>query len=120
MAGDVHEAMKALGWAVPQDEEEVEQAEQALGRSPVPLPESLRDPEAVFERGGRGEQGRPSALAFPGSADIDATLARAAREAGRLTPEIEQRMRRDREAAEREFSDEEGKKGPEATDCPGS
>jgi hypothetical protein len=95
---DVHTAAERMGWALPQDDEAVHQAEQDMGD--VALPEALRDPQAVLERPDAAP--RPATLLFRQQSDIDAGLARAAREAGHLTPEIEQRMRRDREEAERE------------------
>jgi hypothetical protein len=86
---------------MPQGEEEVAAAEGDLAVRGTPLPPALRDPSAVFG-------GRASPLPLreaPGlghSAEARQALARAAREAGRITPEIEQRMRRDRKAAEDE------------------
>jgi len=100
----IHEAMRSLGWTVPQCEEDVLCAEAELAASPSPLPADLHDPNAAFQR--RDESaGSEVLLPFPGDADIDATLARAAREAGHIPPEIEQAMRRDREAAERKHKD---------------
>jgi hypothetical protein len=109
LAAEIHQAIRSLGWAVPQCEADVLQAEAELAASPVGLPEELRDPKAVFDRAGKGAKAPPVSLQFPGDVAIDATLARAAREAGRITPEIEEAMRRDREAAERDLED--GKEG---------
>ena len=98
---DVHLAMESLGWVVPQCEVEVRDAERRLGPAPIPLPEGLRDPHAVFGRKGEG-CAVLGPLPASGSPYIEATLERAAREGGRITPEVEEAMRRDREAAERE------------------
>jgi hypothetical protein len=107
LAADVHEAMVQAGWTVPTAPEDVAAAETQLAGKRIPLPEALREPGAVFERPDTEAGGEARRIPFPGSADIDATLARAAREAGRLTPEVEEAMRRDREAAERELDDAE-------------
>lgn len=109
---DLHDAMRALGWVVPECDADVARAEDALSADPVALPEALQDARAVFE--GRSDPSRaaPARLPLSGSRYIDATLARAAREGGTITPEVEQTMRRDREAAERDAQD--GKTNPSA------
>ena len=102
----VEAAVRSLGWTAPQCDEDVLAAERRLAAEPVALPAELQEPAAVWNRPDSRRQSEPVFLPFPASPDIDATLARAAREAGRLSPEIEERMRRDREAAEGEFDDE--------------
>jgi len=106
---DVHEAMRALGWVPPQCEDDVHAAEAELDLAAVRLPAALADPPAgrAGRPGGSERVGPP--LRFPADPDIDATLARAAREGGQVPPEIEQIMRRDREAAERQ-----ARHGPES------
>lgn len=101
LAQDVHEAMRLLGWTAPVCDEDVLRAEAELAAKPPELPRALQDPNAVFDRPAQPPAAGPR-LPFPANADIDATLARAARECGHITPEIEEAMRRDREAAERE------------------
>jgi len=107
LVGDVHEALLAMGWVAPQREADVRRAEEDLPAQPAPpLPEALRDPQAVFDRPD-GRADTPPVLPLPaGADDIEATLNRAAREGGRITPEIDQAMRRDRQAAERDMDDE--------------
>ena len=98
----VREALAHMGWLAPQSEGEVAAAEPDLAVRGTPLPPALRDPSAVF--GGRTAP-LPAGDA-PGlvrSAETQQALARAAREAGRITPQIEERMRRDRKAAEDEM-----------------
>ena len=74
-----------------------------LPRSAVQLPDLLLDPAGVFDLSSdQQHQQSPMAL-FPSSPDAEATMARAAREGGVISPQIEERMRRDREAAEDEF-----------------
>jgi hypothetical protein len=103
----VVEAARSLGWLPPQSEEEVRRAEAEAEGKPLSLPDELRDPKEVFDR--------PTGRAVPSinppeDARINATLSRAAREAGHLSPEIEEAMRRDREATEKEADgDDDGK-----------
>ena len=104
---DVYEALKSAGWAVPQSEDAVRRADEALAGGTVVLPESLRDPQAVLERGPRGEAVEPRALAFPSAGEAAEDLARAAREGGEVPPEIEEIMGRDRRAAEEAFDRDE-------------
>jgi hypothetical protein len=100
----VGRALKSMGWTLPQSEAAVAAAEQRLAAEPAVLPDVLGDPKAVFETPSR--HAPEPALPPPRDSEIDATLARAAREGGTIPQEIEQRMRRDREAAEREFDRE--------------
>lgn len=101
---DVQAALVAMGWAPPGAEQEVDTVEAELRENPVELPAELADADAVFNR--PAPEADPTVLRLPDAPDIDATLARAAREGGTVTPEIEELMRRDREAAEREMDDE--------------
>ena len=107
VGGDVREALSLLGWVAPQGEAEVARAEEELAEHPVRVPEELRDAAAVFGREDDGGEVILGPLPSSASAYLDATLARAAREGGEITAEIEERMRRDREAAEREADDGE-------------
>lgn len=106
IGGDVREALSLLGWVVPRREQDVALAEEALTARRVALPEELRDAAAVFEREDDGGEVVLGPLPSSASAYLDATLARAAREGGKISPEIEERMRRDREAAEREAEEQ--------------
>ena len=101
---DVHAALVAMGWVPPTAEQDIAAVEVQLRESPVKPPAELADPAAVLDRPIR--QAAPTVLHFPDAPDIDATLARAAREGGAVTPEVEEVMRRDRTAAEREMDDE--------------
>lgn len=107
LAADVGEALRSMGWLVPSCEDDVAEAERRQAERPAALPEELREPRAAFDRAARPGTGGPRPVQFAGDYAVDATLARAAREGGRLTPEIEEAMRRDREAAEREQEDDE-------------
>jgi hypothetical protein len=98
----INEAMTSLGWTVPQCEDDVRRAEERLDEAPAPLPASLEDPNVVFNRPDDQTRAEPDVVLFPSDPLIEENLARAAREGGPIPPEIEERMRRDREAAERE------------------
>jgi hypothetical protein len=98
----VYEAGLLLGWIVPISEADVLRAERDLAANPVALPEQLRNSRGVIEQEGRRVP-QARILAFSSeNPQVGAALARAAREAGRLTPEVEERMRCDRKAAEEE------------------
>jgi len=101
---DVRAALTVMGWAPPTSEDHVADVEARLRDEPVELPARLADPAAVL--GSPEPEAKTTVLHLPDAPDIDATLARAAREGGTVTPEIEEIMRRDREAAEREMDDE--------------
>lgn len=95
----VYEAMRSLGWIIPTTEEDVTRAESMLSKETVELPEELKDPYQILES--MDSDCPPSdPEPVPVDADVEQNLARAAREGGVIRPEIEQRMRRDRQAAE--------------------
>lgn len=100
----ISEVVKAVLGQIPVTADQVHQAEQSLAGRPIPLPARLQDHRAVFD----GPVKAPAVVAFPSSPEVDATLSRAARDAGHLTPEVQERMRRDRQAAE-ERKDKEGR-----------
>lgn len=102
---DLHRALRLEGLLVPETEEEVCAAEaQNLGDAP---PLELRDPYAVLKRvRGRRRNAVPSGGA--GSPETEENLARAAREGGKIPPDVERLMRGDREAAERKKYGNEG------------
>ena len=96
---EVFAALRRLGWTMPVTTTEVERAEQELEQHPVTLPDSLRNPDSVFQRLHNPEpanNGDTSSLN-----DCEQNLARAAREGGNISPETEQQMQRDRDTAER-------------------
>jgi len=95
----VFEAMRLGGWILPQTPEEVLQAEKGLSESPVTLPEGLTDPYAVLERPRRTIHLGGQTGARPDTS-VEHNLAQAAREGGEIPPEVRERMRNDRRAAE--------------------
>ncbi len=102
---EVHDALKRLGWVIPQSEDQVRAAEAEQAGRGAPLPASIADPAKVLGRRPGGAELKLSVFQ-PGPADQE-NLARAAREGGKIPPEIEERMRRDRQAAEEAFEREE-------------
>lgn len=96
---DVRGAAGAIGWLVPQSEQDVLRAEAQLAEHPVELPADLADPAAARRRA----ESAPRPLRLGHGGDIERDLARAARQGGDIPPEIEQIMRRDRLSAEREM-----------------
>ena len=76
------------------------------------MPQALRDAKTVFGFQRREDRPLVRPVPFAGRPGIDATLARAAREARQIPPEVEDAMRRDRENAERKH--EKGETDEEA------
>ena len=102
---DVHEALKSLGWATPDNEDDVTRLEAEISQGTVELPETLKDTGRVFQA---RPQEDPTTIELPHfSADVETqdSLARAARAGKPIPPEIEEIMRRDRQAAQREVND---------------
>lgn len=90
-------AARALGWIVPDTDDEVRKSEERrAGESE--LPPALLDPFRALER----KRARfAKASAAQSSESLTDELARAAREGrGEISEEVEERMRRDRAAAE--------------------
>ncbi len=100
LESDVYYAGACLGWIVPRDDEEVSQAEAELAKNPVRLPVELASPGAIADGGARPAAASTPSLQYPEAPDIQQNLARAAREGGIISPEVEEMMRRDRQAAE--------------------
>ena len=91
--------LRMAGLGLPKTEAEVAAAEKWLAENPMRLPASLLDPEAVFRRASAGTK------RFGTKRQTAATtenLARAAREGAEIPPDVEKRMREDREKAERD------------------
>lgn len=106
LAARIDEAIAAMGWRVPVTDDEVARAEEALTAAPVAMPKALADPAAALARAPR--EGPPRGIAFPADAEVDAAMSRAAREGGRLTPEVRETMRRDRQAAQDDMDKDHG------------
>src|SRR2546430_16829117 len=96
----VYEAFLARGWIIPQTEGDVSKTEAEIAMEDhQDLPFELRDPYTVLRR---ALDARPKVLALtPVVGETPELLARAAREGKDIPPDIEERMRHDREMAER-------------------
>jgi hypothetical protein len=101
LEGLVHEAMVRLGWVLPVRPEDVARVEEELDEN-AELPPGLRDPYTIFDTAKPPRAALPSA---PANDDVVECLARVAREGKGIPPEVEERMRRDRERAEQKADD---------------
>lgn len=103
----VYEAFLARGWILPETEADVSRAEaQMAGKECEELPLSLRDPYAVLRR---SLEPRPKVVSLqpPQNDQTPELLARAARAGKDIPNDIEERMKRDREAAEKKSANDE-------------
>src|SRR5438105_1243634 len=95
----VFHAVRSLRWLLPQTEDEVRAIE--IDEDHIELPASLLDPMDALGRGIT-----PLSTEEPGACDpfLLGELAQAARQgAGAISPDVADRMRKDRDAAEREM-----------------
>jgi len=95
----VYQAMESSGWTVPTTPEQVAHAEEVLWET---SPEGCATGPPAFEEVAADSRARsPSPFAeTEDTIRLEQTLARAARMGGELPPEVEETMRRDRDAAE--------------------
>ena len=91
-------ALRQRGFVVPKTEADIEAFEQAIKQHNIPpLPADLDDPEAILKR---GYAHRPPKLATDQNQDI-ADLARAARDGKTIPQSVLDKMKKDREDAEK-------------------
>jgi len=92
----IAETARSKNLLLPETEEEIAAAETEVAGLSIDLPPRLRNPLAFLDADGSFRLGVVQAA--PGGDDTTVEgLARAAREGGTITSEIEERMRRDRE-----------------------
>ena len=95
----VFDAMRHVGWILPQSADDVLRAERELAEHPVSLPAELANPYAILDR-----PDRPIPVASGMEALRDAAteqnLSQAAREGGEIPPEVKEQMDRDRKKPE--------------------
>jgi len=98
-------AMRAEGWLAPETVPEVLEAEKALAENQMDVSEASFEQARALLRA--ADTARVIPLSKPKAVrmDLSENLARAAREGGVISPEIEERMRRDRDAAEAKNGD---------------
>lgn len=103
----MHRLLRKLAKLIPETAEDVACAEEVLGHDSVALPDVLLDASAVFEG---SLPSLPSRLArsFEPRVDPDVLggFAAAAREGGAISPEVEEKMRRDWDSAREHQSKE--------------
>jgi hypothetical protein len=95
---EVFKTLERLGWSIPLSEDEVARAEKEQEKNPVELPKGMEDPTRLLEKIKTSPPvvtNSPSVPKF-----TEENLARAAREGGEITPDVEERMRQDRKEAE--------------------
>lgn len=93
----LYQAIRSLGWLLPETEEDVLRSDGDEGN--IDLPSELRDPLAALVPRGRAAVNREASAC---EETIAAELAQAAREgSGSISKETLEQMRCDREAAER-------------------
>lgn len=102
--GAVLSLLRGLGWLPPLTEGRVAEAEREIEVAVGELPEVLSVPQKVME--GSADEQFPPSLKLPRRPEVEATLARAAREGKAIPPEVEARMRQDRARAEQDQRDE--------------
>lgn len=91
-------ALVREGKLLPSTDEELARLEEEIAKDPLPLPTSLRDPDVVLDRPrGRKPQFQPRAHDIGPQKSAGDLLARAAREGGAISPEVEEEMRHQRE-----------------------
>jgi hypothetical protein len=96
-------AMRVKGWLAPETEAEVLEAEKTLAAERITMPTSFDHPRELLIRTSRFRTIRSSQQKMA-NAQTTENLARAAREGGTISPEVEERMKRDRDAAEAQRS----------------
>ena len=98
-----HEAIRQAGWTIPTDEEAVAAAEARMTGDMPKLPAALRNPQLPSAAGNDTSAGK--VVPLWDSAVLAAPMARAARQGGSVSAEVEEAMKRDREIAEQELRD---------------
>lgn len=96
----LYEYLRRTGKIIPQSTEDIAEALAALKPESVTLPECLR--AALVIEKACDSPGRIIKMPPRQAREVVENLARAAREGGTISPEVEAQMKRDRERAERE------------------
>ena len=102
-----YEAMRYYGLIPPMTLDEVARVEAEF--DDIELPASLRDPNEILSRLDNDAVDQPHSTIPVDTINVDAVrnLARAAREGGDISPEVEQRMREDKARIEQQTNDQE-------------
>jgi len=97
----IHEVIREAGWTIPTDEVSVAVAEARMQNDMPELPEGLRNP--VFPSASDKNPVARKVVPLWDPSVLSVPMARAAREGGSVSPEIEKIMKRDREIAEQDL-----------------
>ncbi len=97
-------AMRAGGWLLPQNADEVRAIEKAMESDPPEIPDRLADPYALLNTK-RPKKDPDISLDSVRDPGIEENLSRVAREGKPISAEVAERMRKDREAAKRNESE---------------
>ncbi|MBT3379417.1 MAG: hypothetical protein HN742_38080 [Lentisphaerae bacterium] len=95
----IHLGLKAEGWILPTTPEQVASAEEHLWEM-APWPDESEPPDFADIAATNGDLGLSLNTGDRDFTLVEETLARAAREGGELSPEVEEAMHQDRAAAE--------------------
>ena len=101
----IYATLRSKGLIIPITAQEVLDAEAMMKGNMIELPEELRDPEVILNRSKQKLSIKFSPLSSSNK-EMEENLARAAREDGNISPEIEERMKKDREVAEKKHKNE--------------
>jgi hypothetical protein len=96
---EVFRAMRSEGWLIPTTVEEVLEAQKSLAEAGIDINSLAEKPHDRPVASGKVISICPANGIASGN-EIRENLARAAREGGEISSEVEERMRRDRDAAE--------------------
>ncbi len=101
----LQQAMQSLHWIAKLNDETLAADEAAFEqvKATIELPESLKSADAIFSK-----VKQRSDAALPVHDEIGKQMARAARDGGKLTREVEERMKRDRQDAEHKHNKSKG------------
>ena len=94
----IHSALERDGSLIPVSPEAVARAEAELENDEIELPTSLATFDKALERANENRHVKCVPLKL--DASMEENLARAAREGGKISPDVEARMQKDRAAAE--------------------
>lgn len=98
-----YEALQSQGWIIPKTVNEVKRAEElGIEKDFSDLPRELQDPRSILHRNGEFRLRIKKAQDFPPDTwqEPEAIFRRAAREGKKITPEVEAKMKKDRDEAE--------------------
>ncbi len=99
LENDLYDAMRNVGSIIPQTIEDVAKAEKELESEQIDLPKTITNPDKLFDKTVCGRR-------FSGfvdnnyNAEMEENLAQAARERGKISEEVLEKMKKDRKKAE--------------------